>query len=219
MRILLAEDDQSLGRGLVTALEREGFSPEWVRRGDQVLSVLRSEAFALLVLDLGLPGLDGLTVLKQLRADHQDVGVLILTARDDTADKISGLNLGADDYMTKPFDLDEFLARLRAIQRRRHGRADGTLRHGRIVLSPHSHAVSYAGTPVALARREFQLLQLLLESSGRVLRREYLEQQLYQWGSEIESNALEVHIHHLRKKLYPELIRTVRGIGYIVDPP
>jgi DNA-binding response OmpR family regulator len=121
--------------------------------------------------------------------------------------------------MTKPFDLDEFLARLRAIQRRRHGRADGTLRHGRIVLSPHSHAVSCAGIPVALARREFQLLQLLLESSGRVLRREYLEQQLYQWGSEIESNALEVHIHHLRKKLYPELIRTVRGIGYVIDPP
>jgi len=219
MRILLAEDDQSLGRGLLTALEREGFAPEWVRRGDQVLSVLRSETFALLVLDLGLPGLDGLSVLKQLRADHQDVGVLILTARDDTADKISGLNLGADDYMTKPFDLDEFLARLRAIQRRRHGRAEGILRHGRIVLSPHSHAVSCAGIPVALARREFQLLQLLLENSGRVLRREYLEQQLYRWGSEIESNALEVHIHYLRKKLYPELIRTVRGIGYIIDPP
>lgn len=219
MRLLLAEDDQSLGRGLLTALTREGFAPEWVRRGDEVLPALRSEAFALLVLDLGLPGLDGLGVLQQVRGAHQDVGVLILTARDQTSDKIAGLNLGADDYLTKPFDLDELLARLRAIQRRRHGRADAVLRHGRIVLSPHDHTASCDGVPVALARREFQLLQLLLENSGRVLRREYLEQQLYRWGDEVESNALEVHIHHLRKKLYPGLIRTLRGVGYIVDPP
>lgn len=219
MRILIAEDDQSIGRGLVTALQREGFVPEWVRRGDEVLPVLRGETFALLVLDLGLPGLDGLTVLQKLRTEHHEVGVLVLTAREQTADKIAGLNLGADDYMTKPFDLDEFIARLRAIQRRREGRSENLIEHGALTLNPHAHTATYNGKPVALARREIQLLQLLLEKRGRVLRREDLEQQLYRWGDEVESNALEVHIHHLRRKLYPELVRTVRGVGYTIDKP
>lgn len=219
MRILIAEDDQSLGRGLVTALEREGFVPEWVRRGDEVLPVLRRETFALLVLDLGLPGSDGLAILEQLRAEHHEVGVLILTARAETNDKITGLNLGADDYLAKPFDIDEFLARLHAIQRRREGRAESLLNHGAVTLNPHAHTVTHNGTPVALSRREIQLLQLLLEKRGRVLRRADLEQQLYRWGDEVESNALEVHIHHLRKKLYPQLVRTVRGVGYTIDKP
>jgi DNA-binding response OmpR family regulator len=217
MRILLVEDDRLLGDGVQAGLTGSGFTVDWVRDGDAALAALASESFAAVLLDLGLPKRDGLSVLACLRSAGNPVPVLVLTARDQVADKIRGLDLGADDYVIKPFDLDELAARLRALVRRSQGRADASLRHGDLVVDPAGRTVKLKGEPVTLTGKEFDLLCMLLDAAGRVLTRRVLEEQLYAWGEAVESNALEVHIHHLRRKLGSELIRTVRGVGYLVD--
>ena len=190
---------------------------DWARDGASALHALTHEDFGLAVLDLGLPRMDGLEVLQRLRAGANAIPVLVLTARDSTADRIAGLDAGADDYLVKPFDVDELKARIRALLRRSFSRAQPVLDHREVNLDPVTQQVSYRGQPVALQRKEFLLLHELLAQPGRVLTRDRLQQVLYGWDEEAESNALEVHIHHLRKKLFPELIRTVRGVGYLVD--
>ncbi|MEO3712515.1 MULTISPECIES: response regulator [Roseateles] len=217
MRILLAEDDTLLGDGLRAGLRQQGFQVDWVRDGAAAERELRAEPYAAAVLDLGLPQLDGLEVLARIRAAGVALPVLVLTARDAVPDRIRGLDLGADDYVIKPVDLHELAARLRALVRRAHGQPQERLQVQDLVLDPAARSVQRAGRPVALATREFDLLQLLMLSAGRVLSRELLEQQLYAWGTEVESNAIEVHIHHLRKKLGPGLIQTVRGVGYLLS--
>lgn len=216
MRILLVEDDPQLGDGLSVGLRQAGFAVDWVRDGQSADHALASESFDLLVLDLGLPRLSGMEVLRQTRRRGQQLPVLILTARDATGDKIAGLDAGADDYLVKPIDIDELAARIRALSRRSGGRAIPLLSHGDLLLDPAAHTVTLAGSRVELSAREFSLLQLLLENTGRVLTRSQLEQSLYGWHEEPDSNALEVHIHHLRKKLGTELIRTLRGVGYTI---
>ncbi|WP_374277606.1 response regulator [Azonexus sp.] len=216
MRILLVEDDPQLGDGLTVGLRQSGFAVDWVRDGHAADLALLAESFDLVVLDLGLPKLGGMDVLNRARARGQDMPVLILTARDATGDKVAGLDAGADDYLVKPIDLDELAARIRALTRRSAGRAAPLLTHGELTLDPAAHVVTRAGLPVELSTREFSLLQLLLENAGRVLTRSQLEQSLYGWRDEPDSNALEVHIHHLRKKLGSELIRTLRGVGYTI---
>jgi two-component system OmpR family response regulator/two-component system response regulator QseB len=216
MRILLVEDDPQLGDGLMVGLRQAGFAVDWVRNGHAADLALSTETFDLVVLDLGLPRLSGMEVLKRARDRGRTAPVLILTARDATGDKVSGLDAGADDYLVKPIDLDELTARIRALTRRSAGRAAPLLTHGNLALDPAAHSVTLAGQPVDLASREFSLLQMLLESAGRVLTRSQLEQSLYGWGDEPDSNALEVHIHHLRRKLGSELIRTLRGVGYTI---
>lgn len=216
MRILLAEDDPQLGDGLNVGLRQAGFAVDWVRDGAAADHALGSERFDLLVLDLGLPRLEGMAVLKRLRQRGQILPVLVLTARDATGDKVAGLDAGADDYLVKPVDLDELAARIRALARRATGRAAPMLRQGEVTLDPAAHTVMRGGEPVELSAREFSLLQTLLEGAGRVLTRTQLEQSLYGWGDEPDSNALEVHIHHLRRKLGSDFIRTLRGVGYTV---
>ncbi|HNF63685.1 MAG TPA: response regulator transcription factor [Zoogloea sp.] len=216
MRILLAEDDPQLGDGLTVGLRQAGFTVDWVRDGPAADVALQAEAFDLLVLDLGLPRLGGLDVLARVRGRGQAVPVLILTARDAVGDKVAGLDGGADDYLVKPVDLDELAARIRALIRRSAGRSAPLLVWGELVLDPAARRLTRAGEPVELSGREFALLQMLLEGAGRVLTRSQLEQSLYGWGDEPDSNALEVHIHHLRKKLGSELIRTLRGVGYTI---
>ena len=217
MRILLVEDDAGLGEGIRTALKPEGYTVDWLRDGRSALHALTHESFDLAVLDLGLPRLDGLEVLRQLRAAANPVPVLVLTARDATADRIAGLDAGADDYLIKPFDVSELKARLRALLRRSFNRPQPALEYDGISLDPASQTVTWQGRPVSLQRKEFILLHELIAQPGRVLTRDKLQQVLYGWGEEVESNAIEVHIHHLRKKFAPELIRTVRGVGYLVD--
>lgn len=216
MRILLVEDDPQLGDGLSVGLRQAGFAVDWLRDGQSADHALASESFDLLVLDLGLPRLSGMEVLRQARRRGQQLPVLILTARDATGDKIAGLDAGADDYLVKPIDIDELAARIRALSRRSGGRAMPLLTHGDLLLDPAAHTVTLAGARVELSAREFSLLQLLLENTGRVLTRSQLEHSLYGWHEEPDSNALEVHIHHLRKKLGTELIRTLRGVGYTI---
>lgn len=219
MRILLVEDDLQLGDGLTVGLRQSGFAVDWVRDGEMADLALSTETFDLLVLDLGLPKLSGMEVLKRLRGRSQMLPVLILTARDATGDKVLGLDAGADDYLVKPIDLDELAARIRALTRRTAGRAAPLLTHGNLALDPAAHTVTLAGQIVELSSREFSLLQMLLENTGRVLSRSQLEQSVYGWHDEPESNALEVHIHHLRKKLGSHLIRTLRGVGYTIAKP
>jgi DNA-binding response OmpR family regulator len=214
MRILVVEDDPLLGDGIQAGLRQAGYSVDWVRDGLAAEQAMAVESYTAVVLDLGLPRLSGLELLRRRRAAGEAVPVLILTARDAVPDRIAGLDAGADDYMVKPFDLDELAARLRALVRRSHGQAAPVLRVGALELDPAAHAARFEGRPVELAAREFAVLQALALNAGRVLSRERLEQALYGWGEEIESNAIEVHIHHLRRKLKPELIRTVRGVGY-----
>jgi two-component system OmpR family response regulator/two-component system response regulator QseB len=216
MRILLAEDDPQLGDGLTVGLRQDGYAVDWVKDGLAADLALKSETFDLLVLDLGLPRLPGMEVLARLRGRGQTLPVLILTARDATGDKIAGLDTGADDYVVKPIDLDELAARVRALARRTAGRAAPLLQHGDLVLDPAARQVTLAGTAVDLSAREFSLLQTLMENRGRVMTRTQLEASLYGWRDEPDSNALEVHIHHLRKKLGADLIKTLRGVGYMV---
>ncbi len=216
MRILLAEDDPLLGDGLRAGLRQQGFQVDWVRDGLAAEREVASGEFAAAVLDLGLPLQDGLDVLQALRARKIATPVLVLTARDAVPDRIRGLNLGADDYVVKPVDLHELGARLRALVRRSSGQSQDVLRCGDVVLEPSARQVRLAGEPVALSTREFDLMHALMLQAGRVLSREQLEQQLYSWGFEVDSNAIEVHIHHLRRKLGSDLIQTVRGIGYTV---
>lgn len=216
MRILLVEDDPQLGDGLSIGLRQAGFAVDWVRDGHAADHALQAESFDLVVLDLGLPRLSGMAVLTRARQRGQTMPILILTARDATGDKVAGLDAGADDYLVKPIDLDELTARIRALTRRSAGRAAPLLIHGELAIDPAAHVVTLAGQPVDLSSREFSLLQMLLENAGRVLTRTQLEQSLYGWHEEPDSNALEVHIHHLRKKLGSELIRTLRGVGYTI---
>jgi two-component system OmpR family response regulator/two-component system response regulator QseB len=214
MRILLAEDDPILGDGLRAGLRQLGFQVDWVRDGLAAERELSTGAYAAAVLDLGLPMKDGMEVLQSLRAQKLNTPVLVLTARDAVPDRIRGLDLGADDYVVKPIDLHELGARLRALVRRAHGQPQETLSVGDVVLCPATREVHQAGQQVTLGPREFDLLQALMLNAGRVMSREQIEQHLYSWGHEVDSNAVEVHVHHLRRKLRPELIQTVRGIGY-----
>ena len=216
MRILLAEDDPLLGDGLRAGLRQLGFQVDWVRDGLAAERELGTGDYAAAVLDLGLPLKDGLAVLQALRQRQISTPILVLTARDAVPDRILGLDLGADDYVVKPVDLHELGARLRSLVRRAHGQAQDALRWGAVLLEPAARQVSLHGAAVTLSTREFDLLQVLMLNAGRVLSREQLEQQLYSWGHEVESNAIEVHIHHLRRKLQPELIQTLRGVGYTV---
>ena len=216
MRILLVEDDPELGDGLTVGLRQEGLAVDWLKDGNSADQALQSESFDLVVLDLGLPRLSGMEVLTRARSRGQTMPVLILTARDATGDKVSGLDAGADDYLVKPINLDELSARIRALARRSAGRSVPLLSHGNITLDPAARTVMLSGQAVELSGREFSLLEVLLENAGRVLSRSHLEQSLYGWRDEPDSNALEVHIHHLRKKLGSELIRTLRGVGYTI---
>ena len=216
MRILLAEDDPLLGDGLRAGLRQSGFQVDWVRDGDAAERELRAEPYAAAVLDLGLPRKDGMAVLASIRRAAVKTPVLVLTARDAVPDRIRGLDLGADDYVVKPVDLHELAARLRALVRRAHGQPEERLVAQDVVLDPAARTVLRAGGPVALPAREFDLLHALMLNAGRVMSREQLEQHLYSWGREVESNAVEVHVHHLRRKLGNDLIQTVRGVGYIV---
>jgi DNA-binding response OmpR family regulator len=216
MRILLAEDDPLLGDGLRAGLKQLGFQVDWVRDGRAAERELRAQPYAAAVLDLGLPLQDGMDVLAAVRAAGVPVPVLVLTARDAVPDRIRGLDLGADDYVVKPVDLHELAARLRALVRRAHGQPQECLSAQDVVLDPAAHTVRKAGEPVALSSREFDLLHALMLNPGRVLSREQLEQRVYGWGQEVESNAVEVHVHHLRRKLGSSLVQTVRGIGYML---
>ncbi len=216
MRILLAEDDPLLGDGLKAGLRQQGFQVDWVRDGTAAERELRAQPYAAAVLDLGLPQRDGLDVLAMARQAGLTLPILILTARDGIPDRVKGLDLGADDYVVKPVDLDELAARLRALVRRAHGQPAERLRAQDVELDPAGSTVQQAGEAITLSSREFDLLHALMLNAGRVLSREQLEQHLYSWGQEVESNAIEVHIHHLRRKLGNALIQTVRGVGYIL---
>src|SRR3989338_8191484 len=217
MRVLLVEDDELLGDGLRAGLTQYRYTVDWVKDGQAAIDAMLVERFDIVVLDLGLPRKSGLEVLKTMRTKDINTPVVILSAKDAIEERIKGLDTGADDYLVKPFDLDELCARLRALQRRSSARAEPTIIFGAIVLDPAAHTVTKEGHPIELSRREFSLLQMLLENRGRVLSREHLTQSLYGWGDDVDSNALEVHIHNLRKKFGNDTIRTVRGVGYMVD--
>lgn len=216
MRILLVEDDTLLGDGIRVGLGQAGFGVDWVKDGVTADLALKGADYAVVVLDLGLPRLDGLELLRRMRTAGDKTPVLVLTARDAVEDRIKGLDRGADDYMVKPFDLQELGARLRALVRRSGGEAAPVLRVGDVELDPAAHRATFKGKPVELAAREFAVLHAFMLNTDRVLTREQLAERLYAWGEEIESNAIDVHIHHLRRKLAPELIRTVRGVGYLM---
>jgi DNA-binding response OmpR family regulator len=216
MRILVVEDDSLLGDALRVGLRQEGFAVDWVEDGTKGWAALASQPFAAVVLDLGIPGLPGLELLRRLRARKNAVPVLILTARDAIPDRIAGLDAGADDYLAKPVDLGELAARLRALVRRSGGRAEPVLRVGALALDPAAHEIAFRGRAVELSAREFALLHELARSAGRVLSKDQLAERLYGFGEELESNAIEVHVHHLRRKLAPEAIVTVRGVGYLL---
>jgi two-component system response regulator QseB len=212
--LLLVEDDPLLGDGLKQGLRAEGYTVDWLVDGSQALHSLLTESFDLVVLDLGLPGMDGLQVLKEIRKREVTTPVLILTARDAVSDRVGGLDQGADDYLTKPFDLEELSARLRSLLRRSQDRAAPILEHADLIMDPATREVRMGAEEVDLSLKEFAVLRYLLENKGRVVSRDRLEQALYGWDGEIESNALEVHVHKLRKKLGAEIISTVRGVGY-----
>lgn len=217
MRLLLIEDDLMLGEALQEAMTLHNYAVDWMKDSESAYAALKHENFDLMILDIGLPGMDGISFLKKIRREKNTIPTLILTARDTLLDKISGLDAGADDYLLKPFELDELLARLRAITRRLTGRADNEIVHGDLRINLETQDITYKDTPVSLSRREFMILMKLLETPGRVLSREQLEQSLYTWSDDVDSNALEVHIHHLRKKIAPDFIRTLRGFGYVID--
>lgn len=219
MRILLVEDDPQLGAALQEGLIRAGMTTDWLASGEAADQALHEDDFAAVILDLGLPKLPGQTVLARLRARGNTVPVLVLTARDALPDKVSALDQGADDYLVKPVDVEELAARIRALIRRAGGRADPVIRVGAIALDPARRSVLRAGQTVELSVREFAIAHLLLENAGRVVSRRQLESALYGWSEGVESNAIEVHIHHLRRKLGNDAIRTVRGVGYMAVRP
>ena len=218
MRLLLVEDDAMIGEAIRAGLRRDGFTVDWVHDGQTAEQVLKTDTFDLLLLDLGLPGKAGLAVLSELRARGDTVPVIILTARDAVSDRVQGLDAGADDYLVKPFDLDELAARIRALLRRKSGQPTPAIEHLGVVLNPAAHTVARDGQDIALSPKEFALLQLLMERPGTIHSRARIEQRLYGWGEEIESNAVEVHVHGLRRKLGTDFILTVRGVGYRVRP-
>ena len=225
MRLLLVEDDRMIGASLRDALRLEGHAVDWVRDAAAAQGTLASERFDLVLLDLGLPPgppgaptLDGLDVLRSLRGRADSTPVIVLTARDGVGDRVAGLDAGADDYLVKPFELDELNARMRAVLRRHSGRAQPLLAHGGVTLDPATRQVTKDGKPVLLSAREFAVLEALMARPGALLSRAQLEDRLYGWGEEIESNAVSVYIHQLRRKLGADFIRNVRGVGYFVGP-
>ncbi|MDH5516479.1 MAG: response regulator transcription factor [Gammaproteobacteria bacterium] len=217
MRLLLVEDDDLLGEGVELGLRKAGYAVDWVRDGEAASAALSYEDYDLLVLDLGLPKKSGLEVLKDLRDAGDKIPVMILTAMSSIDHRVAGLDAGADDYLTKPFDLPELYARLRALARRHTGRTEAIIEYADIQLNPAAYEVHKAGEKVDVSRREYAVLLNLLENTGRVMSREMLEQTMYGWGEEVGSNAVEVYVHHLRKKLGNDLIRTIRGIGYMIE--
>ena len=217
MRVLLIEDDVILGDGVKSGLMQSGLGVDWAQTCEQGRLAIEASDYEAIVLDIGLPDRSGLELLRQLRTQGYDVPILILTARDTLQDKLAGFERGADDYLVKPFELDELIARLRAMMRRFHGRSGSKIVYGNIELDPDARTVTQNNQFVELAHREFSLLEDLLENQGRVLSRGQLEQSLYGWNAEVESNAIEVHVHHLRKKFGANLIKTVRGIGYMIE--
>jgi two-component system response regulator QseB len=219
MRILLVEDDDLIGDAIKNGLEQDKYTVDWVRDGNSAILAMKNEIFDLVVLDIGLPQRSGLEVLKEVRGSGNVTPVLVLTARDTVSDRIAGLDSGADDYLAKPFDMDELVARIRALLRRSRGRAHPILTHGDISLDPAAHQVTRADEVVELSGREFAILQVLMEYHGKVMSKSRLEEELYGWSSDVESNTVEVYIHHLRKKLGSDLIRTIRGVGYMIDKP
>jgi two-component system response regulator QseB len=216
MRVLLVEDDRMIAQALQTALRQDGYAVDWMSDGKSAAEAFRSSAFDLALLDLGLPGRDGLDVLREMRRHGNTTPVIILTARDEPRDLVSGLDAGADDYIVKPFDLDELAARMRSVLRRAAGRGDPSIRHGDIRLDPVTHAVEYRGVPVSLSALEYAVLEALLQRPGAILSRTQLEDRLYGWSGQVESNAIEVYIHGLRRKLGSHVIHTQRGLGYFI---
>ena len=217
MRLLLIEDDELLGDAVKTGLAQFGYVVDWLKDGESAKTALQIESFELVILDLSLPKLAGLALLKHIRHAGNTTPVIILTARESVENRIEGLDAGADDYMTKPFDLNELSARIRALIRRAQGRADTVIQYRNVTLDPAAHTVLLDNTEINISRREFALLQKLLENHGHVLSREQLMQSIYGWDEDLDSNVLEVHIHNLRKKLNADFIRTIRGIGYIAE--
>ena len=219
MRLLLVEDDAMIGASVQQGLRQDGFTVDWVRDGQAAELALGGETYDLVVLDLGLPKKPGLEVLRTLRRKNNSLPVLVLTARDAVSDRVKGLDAGADDYLVKPFDLNELAARIRALLRRRAGRADPLIRHGNLTLNPATHEAIFNGKPLLLSVREFAVIQMLLDRPGAILSRAQIEERLYGWGEEVESNAVEVYIHALRRKLGANFIKTVRGAGYMAARP
>lgn len=219
MRVLLVEDDRMIGDALRLALRHEGWAVDWVRDGEAARQTLATETFELVLLDLGLPGLDGLAVLRSLRARHDRTPVIVLTARDALADRVAGLDSGADDYVVKPVEVEELSARMRAVLRRHTGRAEPALVCGDVMLDPATKQVTCKGEPVLLSAREYALLEALMLRPGAILSRAQLEDRLYGWGDAVESNAISVYIHQLRRKLGADFIRNIRGVGYFVGQP
>lgn len=216
MRVLLVEDDPMIAQGLQTALRQDGYAVDWVGDGNAADEALRTSSFDIVLLDLGLPGRDGLSVLRNLRERRNATPVIILTARDDVQDRIAGLDAGSDDYIVKPFDLDELAARMRSVLRRAAGRGDPCIEHNGIRLNPVTREVQRDNATVHLSAHEYAVLEALLQRPGAVLSRAQLEDRLYGWNTEVESNAIEVYIHGLRRKLGSEAIRTLRGVGYFI---
>jgi DNA-binding response OmpR family regulator len=219
VRVLLVEDDRMIGDSVRAALRQAGFAVDWVRDGPAAEASLATERFDVVLLDLGLPQRDGLDVLRAVRARGDRTPVIVLTARDALASRVAGLDAGADDYLLKPFELDELLARMRAVMRRHAGHAASAIQVQDVVLDAATRQVSRAGQPVALSAREFALLEALMARPGAILSRAQLEDRLYGWGDQIDSNAISVFIHQLRRKLGEDFIHTVRGVGYYVGPP
>jgi two-component system response regulator QseB len=217
MRLLLVEDDELLGDAVKTGLTQFGYLVDWLKDGETARSVIKTESFELIILDLSLPKLSGMQLLQSIRQDQNKTPVIILTARESVQDRIKGLDSGADDYITKPFDLNELGARIRALVRRSQGRADSILQYRNITIDAAAHSVFMDDIPVNVPRREFALLQKLLENDGHVISRDQLMQSIYGWDDDVDSNTLEVHVHNLRKKLNATFIRTIRGVGYMAE--
>lgn len=218
MQVLLIEDDIALAEALIQTLKNEGFTVNHLSRGKQAITSIKTQLPDIVILDLGLPDMDGTEVLKLIRRESADLPVLVLTARISLEDKVNGLDLGADDYLAKPFEVAELMARLRVFERRASSSKHSGLSIGNVTIDSTSHQASVTGESIDLSRREFMLLKALMENAGRVQTRDSLESKLYSWGEEVASNTIEVHIHHLRKKLPDNFIQTLRGIGYIVKP-
>jgi two-component system, OmpR family, response regulator QseB len=219
MDLLLVEDDEMLGDGIQSVLQRRGMETDWVRDGMTAMQSLKSCRYDVLLLDLNIPWLSGLEVLARLRGGGNQIPVLVLTARAEVVDRVAALDSGADDYMVKPFDIDELCARIRALHRRHNGQEPMRLQHGELLLDPSSRTVMLRGSDISLSVKEFDILRALMENMGRVMSRRKLNETIYCLDDEVESNAIEVHIHHLRKKLGEHPIRTVRGVGYVIEKP
>jgi len=217
MRILLVEDDIPLAEGLKTSLKREHYTVDWVDNGRSALATIDAGQTDSIILDLGLPDMDGLTLLKSIKAKYKALPVLILTARDGIDSKVKGLDLGADDYLAKPFDMEELLARLRVIERRTGTQQSTKVVIGSVCLDPTAHTISVDDQPIAFSRREYMIVKSLMENKGRIQSKTQLENKLYEWGEEVSSNTIEVHIHNARKKLPSDFIKNIRGVGYTVN--